>query len=307
MCVRSIELHSVALRSSASSSVTGPLTRSRREPHRRDDVLVARAAAEVAGERLADLALVEVAGSSRSMRLERHQESGRAEAALQAVGLVEGLLERVQLAVGPARPSTVRIACPSACTARIRHERTGSPSSWTVQAPQTPCSHPTWVPVRPASWRMKSESSSRGSISRSYGPAVDLYRRLSGWSCRSPLVSEVDHALWRQGKLLASAPRASETALAITAPAAAVPPSPAPLTPSGLSGVGASSVTDPHSGHLAGGRQQVVHERAGDQLAAGVVGELLEQGAAEPLGQAADDLAVDERGLMPGPRRRSIA
>ena len=62
-------------------------------------------------------------------------------------------------------PSTVRTSLPWAWTANIRQERTGSPSTWTVQAPQTPCSHPTWVPVSPASWRMKSESSSRGSTS----------------------------------------------------------------------------------------------------------------------------------------------
>ena len=50
---------------------------------------------------------------------------------------------------GPASPSTVVSERPSACTASIRHARTGSPSSCTVQAPHTPCSQPTWVPVRP--------------------------------------------------------------------------------------------------------------------------------------------------------------
>ena len=34
-----------------------------------------------------------------------------------------------------------------AVTANIRHERIGWPSTSTVQAPQTPCSQPTWVPV----------------------------------------------------------------------------------------------------------------------------------------------------------------
>ena len=56
-----------------------------------------------------------------------------------------------------ARPSTVVTSAPSAWTASIRHERTGSPSSRTVQAPQTPCSQPTCVPVRPSSWRRKSD------------------------------------------------------------------------------------------------------------------------------------------------------
>src|SRR5262245_26995141 len=36
------------------------------------------------------------------------------------------------------------------------------PSSSTVQAPQTPCSQPTWTPVSPSSWRRKSDSSMRG-------------------------------------------------------------------------------------------------------------------------------------------------
>src|SRR5689334_24707326 len=45
-------------------------------------------------------------------------------------------------------PSTVVILDPSAWNANSRQERTDSPSSRTVQAPQTPCSQPTWVPVR---------------------------------------------------------------------------------------------------------------------------------------------------------------
>src|SRR4051812_28391228 len=61
------------------------------------------------------------------------------------------------------RPSTVVILVPSACTARIRQERTASPSTSTVQAPQTPCSQPMWVPVRRSSWRRQSASVRRGS------------------------------------------------------------------------------------------------------------------------------------------------
>ena len=41
----------------------------------------------------------------------------------------------------------VVMAWPSPCTASIRQERTGSPSSRMVQAPHTPCSQPAWVPV----------------------------------------------------------------------------------------------------------------------------------------------------------------
>ena len=46
-----------------------------------------------------------------------------------------------------ARPSTVTTSLPSACTASIRQERTGSPSTSTVHAPHTPCSQPRCVPV----------------------------------------------------------------------------------------------------------------------------------------------------------------
>ena len=41
----------------------------------------------------------------------------------------------------------VSTVAPSHCTASIRQPRTISPSTRTVQAPQTPCSQPTWLPV----------------------------------------------------------------------------------------------------------------------------------------------------------------
>ncbi len=89
------------------------------------------------------------------------------------------------------------------------------------------------------------------------------------------------------GSAVASAPSASETALAMAAPAAASRPRPRPSTPSGFSGEGASSVTRTSTARrLGGGREQVVHERAGDELALGVVGQLLEQRAAEALRRA---------------------
>ena len=63
---------------------------------RRDDVLVAGAAAEIAGQALADL----VVGRERVFPQQvgrRHQHAGRAEAALQRVMLAERLLQRVEL------------------------------------------------------------------------------------------------------------------------------------------------------------------------------------------------------------------
>ena len=97
------------------------------------------------------------------------------------------------------------------------------------------------------------------------------------------------------GSSSASTPSASETAFASAAPAAAVPPSPAPLTPIGLSGDG-RVLGDQHIDDrgLARGRQQVVDERAGQQLPVILVGELLQQRPPDALHQSSDDLALDE-------------
>src|SRR2546423_14862270 len=57
----------------------------------------------------------------------------------------------------------VVISAPLACTASMRHDRAAAPSTSTVQAPHTPCSHPMWVPVRSRSSRRKSASVLRGS------------------------------------------------------------------------------------------------------------------------------------------------
>ena len=67
---------------------------------------------------------------------------------------------------GAASPSMVVMSAPSACTASIRQERAGWPSTSTVHAPQTPCSQPTWVPVSPISCRRKSLNRLRGSTTR---------------------------------------------------------------------------------------------------------------------------------------------
>src|ERR1700730_11401213 len=52
---------------------------------------------------------------------------------------------------------------PLACTARIVHDLTATPSTSTVQAPHCPVSQPTCVPVRRRSLRMNSTSRVRGS------------------------------------------------------------------------------------------------------------------------------------------------
>ena len=76
------------------------------------------------------------------------------------------------------------ISVSTADTASIRHERTGRPSTSTVHAPQTPCSQPTWVPVRPQSWRSASESSRRAGT-RTAWVAPFTCRTTS---CRSSLI-----------------------------------------------------------------------------------------------------------------------
>src|SRR5580692_4494541 len=94
-----------------------------------------------------------------------------------------------------ASPSTVESSWPLACTANIRQERTATPSTSIVHAPQTPCSQPTWVPASSNSWRRKSESSVRDSTLLRYAvPLTD-----SSMSCRSgcmadPLMRRADGA-----------------------------------------------------------------------------------------------------------------
>src|SRR5581483_6440734 len=74
--------------------------RAGRRQRRRHDVLVAGAAAQVARDGLPDLRLRGVRALAEKAR-ERHEEARRAEAALQPVMLVEGLLQGIQaLAVG---------------------------------------------------------------------------------------------------------------------------------------------------------------------------------------------------------------
>ena len=67
---------------------------------------------------------------------------GGAEAALQGIALMEGLLKIGDHAAFGQAFDRSRSAAPSACTANIRHECTTRPSSRTRQAPQTPISQP---------------------------------------------------------------------------------------------------------------------------------------------------------------------
>ena len=86
--------------------------------------------------------------------------------------------------------------------------------------------------------------------------------------------------------------------MARAAPAAVMPPSPAPLTPSGLLGDGEVLGGDePARRHVHGRGHQVVHEARGLGLSVLVVDELLQQRAADALGQTARHLALDDHGV----------
>src|SRR5580704_15621320 len=67
-----------------------------------------------------------------------------------------------------ARPSTVLISCPSACTASMVQDFTARPSTSTVHAPQLVVSQPMCVPVSPSPRRIRCASSSRGSTSATF-------------------------------------------------------------------------------------------------------------------------------------------
>ena len=98
------------------------------------------------------------------------RDAGLAPAALwiaEAGAPLERADDAMPIISGTSNASTVVTARPSAWIANVRHARTVSPSRRTVQAPQTPCSQPTCVPVSDRSSRMKSESSRRGSTSAS--------------------------------------------------------------------------------------------------------------------------------------------
>src|SRR5580704_10280871 len=74
----------------------------RRALHRRDDLRIGGAATEVAGQPVLDRVVVRV-GMAVEQLLGHQYESGRAEAALERALLDEGLLDRVERAVGVER------------------------------------------------------------------------------------------------------------------------------------------------------------------------------------------------------------
>src|SRR4051812_45299825 len=91
------------------------------------------------------------------------------------------------------RPSMVSTEAPSACTASVRQLRTDRPSIKTLQAPHTPCSQPTWVPVSRSVWRRKSARFSRASTMTLTGLPLSI--KLMSW--RSDMSGPRGHVLQR--------------------------------------------------------------------------------------------------------------
>ena len=92
-----------------------------------------------------------------------------------------------------------------------------------------------------------------------------------------------------------ASPSASATAFAIAPPMPAIPTSPRPLDAERVArGRGAAEVAVDDRRHVGRARQQVIHERARQELSRVVVAKLFEQGAAEALGDPALDLPRDE-------------
>ena len=121
------------------------LMRARRQPDRVEDLLVARAAAEVAGQRLADL----VVGRARHAGEQvggRDDEPGRAEAALDRARLDERALHRVQL-VPLGQPLDRHHLVPVGLGGEHEARADEPPSRSTEHEPHSPCSHAFFDPA----------------------------------------------------------------------------------------------------------------------------------------------------------------
>ena len=103
MCPSACSVPAASTVAIAQSSMTSASLIAGRQPHRVEDLLVARAAAQVAGERLADLG-VGRARRARQQVVRGDDQPRRAEAALHGAGLQERLLDRVQLVLGRREP-----------------------------------------------------------------------------------------------------------------------------------------------------------------------------------------------------------
>ena len=146
-----------------------------RRGDREQNIFVGAAAAKMAGESRADvfsrrgdraLCLPPIVMESRGF----DNKPGRTEAALQRIERHEGLLYRMQ---SPGTHAfTVVIVFPATVLAGSRQLATGTPSSNTVQAPQTPAPHTSFVPVRLRLSRRTSTKRASGSGKVSARPLI---------------------------------------------------------------------------------------------------------------------------------------
>ena len=147
------------------------------QQHRLDDLLVAGAAAEVAGQTFLYLASGRP-GDVGEQGLRREQLAGDAEPALRGAsvrGTPAGGDEGDRRSRGLRRSSRV---VPSASTPSMRQESTATSSTRTVQAPHSPTRQHSFVPVSPRSSRRTSRSVWCGAIS------IDRLRPLTVSSIR---------------------------------------------------------------------------------------------------------------------------
>ena len=148
---------------------TGRRRRRRRSPAPLDDRAVAGAAAEIAGERVADAR----AGRGRAANDRRRTGSSRCPACRSRIASRGGRPSPAAPDGGrppSARSSTVISSAPStwpssrmqALTGVIGEPAAARRASTTVQAPQSPSPQPSFVPLAPASSRSQSSSVARG-------------------------------------------------------------------------------------------------------------------------------------------------
>ena len=230
------------------------------------------------------------------MSIARHDHARRAEAALQAVVLVEGLLHRVELSpLGePLDGDAPRRRRPGA--ASMVQDLTATPSTWTTQAPHCDVSQPIWVPVRPSFSRRSSTSSVRSSTSAETLLAVHGHARLRTLSLPYPV-----------HPFSATADRITMTTISASRPHICGPPrtpraaatssrsSTASAVTSGSSMTSATSAVSPLSsatapGAAAGGASDVGGE-GGEELVGHLLGGGIDQAGAD-LGELAADLGL---------------
>src|SRR6266478_3388918 len=99
-------------------------------------------------------------------------------------------------APSPASPSMVVICLPTASLTTMPHDRTATPSTWTVQAPHCAMPQPYLVPVRPAFSRKAHRSGVSGSTSTSKVLPLIMW-----FAIADPLVGSIHQLNFREAGL----------------------------------------------------------------------------------------------------------